>query len=227
MKTLIVIPAFNEEDVIEQVILKMQKDIGHKENLDFIIVDDCSTDNTLKIIKKLNVKYLHHIVNLGIGSGFKTGIKWGIENGYTAFINFDADGQHDSLYIDDLIRDAKDYDFIVGSRYITKKRVFKPRQIGSYILTLCIRLKTLNKLTVSDPTSGFVCLTNVKIAKAYITSRSSYPEPSLYPKLLKENFKVKQISVIMHDRVNGESYFNFSSSILFMYEQIVMIVMGY
>ncbi|MEG0978290.1 MAG: glycosyltransferase family 2 protein, partial [Bacilli bacterium] len=91
MKTLVIIPAYNEEESLVKVINKLRKvDL----NFDYIIIDDCSTDSTEKICSENNYNYIHLPVNLGIGGGVQTGYQYAKENNYDIAIQMDGDGQH-------------------------------------------------------------------------------------------------------------------------------------
>ena len=100
MKTLIIIPAYNEEGAILNTIENLKR---NNENVDYIIIDDCSKDSTLKICRENNLNVIHLPVNLGIGGAVQTGYKYAYENDYDIAIQMDADGQHDAKYIKELV----------------------------------------------------------------------------------------------------------------------------
>ncbi len=219
-KALIIVPAFNEEQVILKTASKLEEFCQQNSLFQYIIVDDGSNDNTLKILKDNNFNYLSHPINLGIGEPFKTGIKYGLKNGYTRFINFDADGQHRLDNLQYLV-DVQNVDYVVGSRFVEKKKPLTFRMLGSRVLSLS--LLVFAGMKVQDPTSGLILINNQELAKFYVGIDSNKPEPSLYPKL-KDQFKIKEIQVLMDDRAGGESHFNIYNSLHFMLEQIFMII---
>ena len=90
-KILIVIPAYNEAENIEKVIKEIKKDINYA---DILIINDCSTDNTVNIVKKNNVKCITNAFNMRYAMAVQTGIKYAYENDYDYVIQMDADGQH-------------------------------------------------------------------------------------------------------------------------------------
>ncbi|MEG2285415.1 MAG: glycosyltransferase family 2 protein, partial [Eubacterium sp.] len=105
MKTLVIIPAYNEEESLVKVINKLRKvDL----NFDYIIIDDCSTDSTEKICSENNYNYIHLPVNLGIGGGVQTGYQYAKENNYDIAIQMDGDGQHNPEDIKVLIQPLLD-----------------------------------------------------------------------------------------------------------------------
>lgn len=220
-KTLIIVPAYNEQDVIETTVEKLKQFISANPEFDYIVIDDGSTDLTPEILTRIGAKHLKHCINLGIGEPFKTGIRYGLKKNYTNYINFDADGQHrlDSLIC--LIKE-QECDLVVGSRFITGTKPKSLRMIGSRLLSLIIKLKT--GVYLSDPTSGLILIRGKQFIDFYLSLAANKPEPALYPKVIKQ-FKIKEVSVKMEARVVGNSYFNVYSSIHFMLEQIFEIIL--
>lgn len=90
-KVLFVIPAYNEEKNIEKVIKEIKEDVSYA---DILVINDCSQDNTVNIVKNNNIKCLTVPFNLGYARAVQTGIKYANENEYDYVIQFDADGQH-------------------------------------------------------------------------------------------------------------------------------------
>lgn len=220
-KILIIIPAYNEQEVISETVAKLVEFTSANPEFDYLVIDDGSTDNTRYILKQLGASFLSHPINLGIGEPFKTGIKYGVENGYKRFINFDADGQHrlDNLKVLLAVENA---DYVIGSRFVDVKKPRSARMIGSRLLSSAIKMKT--KRYIADPTSGLLLINNLEFANFYISQASNKPEPSLYPKIV-NRFKVVEVQVNMDERLGGDSYFNLYSSIHFMLEQLFMIML--
>ena len=90
-KILFVIPAYNEEANISKVLSEIKKDF---ETADVLVINDCSTDQTLEVLKKSKVKYISNIFNMGYAMAVQTGIKYAAIYDYDYVIQFDADGQH-------------------------------------------------------------------------------------------------------------------------------------
>lgn len=220
MKTLIIVPVYNEQEIIAETIDKLIKFIEEYINYDFLIVDDCSTDNSRAIIKQVTTKYLFHPINIGIGEPFKTGIDYGINNGFTKFVNFDSDGQHNLNSLLELEKSNADY--VVGSRFLQGKRNISIRNFGSILLTTAIYLRCGKKIT--DSTSGLVLVNNIDLAKLFIRYGDNRPEPSMYPKIV-DNWTVEEVAVLMNKRETGISHFNVYSSMHFMLEQIFIIIL--
>ncbi|MGL5020951.1 MAG: glycosyltransferase family 2 protein, partial [Mycoplasmatales bacterium] len=157
MKTLVIIPAFNEEESIVNTINKLEKYIQSqkKYEIDYIVINDGSTDNTEKVLIDNNYNFITHIINMGVGGGIKTGIIYSIENGYDNVMQYDADGQHNPEYIVPLIKQIESgYDIAIGSRFVDSRKHWSMRMLGSKVLSNLIWLKSGFKQKITDPTSG-------------------------------------------------------------------------
>lgn len=147
---LIIIPAYNEEENIENVVSFIQKKYSE---YDYIVVNDGSKDHTAGICKKNGYELLNLPVNLGLAGAFQAGLKYAYTKGYSYAIQFDADGQHRPEFIEPMLERIKEgYDIVIGSRFITTKKGSSLRMIGSKMITVAIKLTT--GVRVADPTSG-------------------------------------------------------------------------
>lgn len=206
MKTLVIIPAYNEEECIKNTVTNLKR---YNPNIDYVIINDCSTDSTKQICKDNNFNVINLPINLGIGGAVQTGYKYAYENNYDIAIQFDGDGQHDINCIDKIIEPLvnEQVDMCIGTRYLDKSSSkFQStfiRRLGSNIISLCIKICTGAKIT--DPTSGFRAVNkNVieEFAKKYPTE---YPEPESTVSLLVNKYKVKEVPVNMNEREGGNS----------------------
>lgn len=215
MKKLVIIPAFNEEGNLENTI----KDITeHAPEFDYIIINDCSTDNTLEVCKKHGFHYLNLPVNLGIGGAVQTGYRYAYYKGYDVAVQFDGDGQHDAGYLEQMVKELENnqVDMVIGSRFIEKVGFQSSalRRVGIKYFTVLIRL--LTGKTITDPTSG-MRMVNRKLLKKFTDDYpKDYPEPESVVAILAQKYKVKEIPVIMRERVEGESSISFRKSIYYM-----------
>ena len=175
-KILLIIPAYNEADGIEDVIRKVNDyRKNYKYILDYIVINDGSTDNEEEILRKNDINHVELVNNLGIGGAVQTGYIYALENDYDIAVQFDGDGQHDiqSLpnLIEPLINDVAD--FTVGSRFVSdSKSSFKStgaRQAGIKILSNLIYM--LTGLRIKDVTSGYRA-GNRKVIEQFV---SRYP----------------------------------------------------
>lgn len=219
MKTLIVIPAFNEQDNIDSLI----KDIKSY-NYDYLIINDCSTDDTEMILEKNNYNHLSLSANVGLAGVTKVGFMYAQEYNYDCVVCVDGDGQHQPKYVHSLIQGIEEgNDYVIGSRFIDKKKPFSLRMVGSNLLSFLIKIKTGK--TIKDPTSGMRAL-GKNVLKEFSGSMNFYAEPDAVTYLLKNNYKVKEIQVEMLDRQNGTSYFiSPFKSIKYMLSEILSILL--
>ena len=208
MKILLIIPAYNEE---KNILNTCNKIINSNKDLDYIVINDGSTDNTEKILKENNLKHIKLISNLGIGGAVQTGYKYAYENNYDIAIQFDGDGQHDIECVEKIIEpiEKEQVDMCIGTRYLDKtssefQSTFM-RRLGSNIISFFIKILCRKKIT--DPTSGFRAV-NKKIIKEFSENYpTEYPEPESTVSLLVNGYTVKEIPVSMNERVR-RSIFN-------------------
>ncbi len=227
MKTLLIIPAYNEELNIEKTVNKIIKyNKKSKNQIDYVVINDGSTDETLNVCRKNNYNVIPLIKNLGIGGAVQTGYKYAYENDYDIAIQFDGDGQHDENYIDILINEIeKGYDFVIGSRFVSELSKFKStgtRRFGIKILSLLIKICTGKK--IYDPTSGFRAA-NKKVIKIFAKNYpTEYPEPESTTDLIRKKFKITEVPVEMHKREQGTSSIKPLKSIYYMFSVSIAII---
>ena len=121
MKIFIIIPAYNEGDRVYRVIADIQNNLQLLTyNLQLVIVDDGSTDDTFDQAFRTGVKILKHIVNRGQGAALVTGTKYALSHGADLIVHFDADGQHETMNILKLVQPIinKRVDVVLGSRFL-------------------------------------------------------------------------------------------------------------
>lgn len=217
MKALIIIPAYNEALNIEKVICDIKEHAAY----DYLIVDDCSKDDTYELCDRRGYNILHLPINYGLASGVQAGIKYAYHHGYDAVIQFDGDGQHLAKYIQPLFDALQHCDIAIGSRFVSKKKPFTSRMLGSRLLSFMIRLVTGKK--IKDPTSGMRAF-NKSVMEEYAFDMNYPPEPDTLVYMLKKGKIIKEIQVEMSDREFGESYLNPMRSLKYMLEMAVSIL---
>ncbi len=127
MKTLVIIPTFNEELNIERII-KSVFDILKNEDIGILVVDDNSKDGTAKIVKRLqnqhdNLYLLERGGKYGLASAYIDGFKYGADLGYKAFIEMDADFSHNPKYLPNILDKLNDNDVVIASRNILGAKI--------------------------------------------------------------------------------------------------------
>ena len=207
-KVLIIIPSFNEEENILKTCNKITNLKLKDYDINYIIINDGSTDLTKNICIENGLNFVNLVSNLGIGGAVQTGYKYAFYNNYDFAIQFDGDGQHNENYILNLLEEIEkdDVDLVIGSRFVTNLSKFKStkfRRVGikflSSLMHICVGKK------IKDPTSGFRAA-NKKVIKLFASEYpTDYPEPETIITLIKKSYKVKEIPVEMNERLGGES----------------------
>lgn len=206
-KILIVIPAYNEEMNIDKVLKSVKKDVGFA---DILVVNDGSTDNTRKIVLDNGVKCIDNIFNMDSSFAIQTGIKYAYENDYDYVIQMDADGQHIAKEATKLYETIikEDVDVVIGSRYLEDLGYKGPqlRRWGTKIFEKLIKFFCKEKIT--DSLSGFRCYNKgvIKLLANY-DNYLEYMDANFIIKLLQNDYKIKEIPVIMLPRSSGRSKF--------------------
>lgn len=223
MKKLIIIPAYNESANIENTV----KDIvNNAPDFDYVIINDCSTDNTLEICERNGFNVVNLPLNLGIGGAVQTGYRYAYNNGYDIAVQVDGDGQHDPTFLEKMAETmlAENADMLIGSRFIEKEgfQTSRARRMGITYFSWLIKLFTRKKIT--DPTSGLRMI-NSDIIKVFAESYPrDYPEPESVVHVIRLGKNVKEIPVIMRERQGGKSSIRFFSSIYYMIKVTVAIL---
>lgn len=223
MKVLVIIPAYNEAENIVKTVETLKKDAPF---VDYVIINDCSKDNTLEVCKENNFSYITLPINLGIGGGMQTGYRFAVEKGYDIAIQFDGDGQHNAAYIKDLIKpiEAGEADMVIGSRFIDKEGFQTSSMRRAGIGVLGFVLKLCGKVKITDATSGFRAVTK-DVAKFFsVNYAQDYPEPESIIAAKLSGFRIKEVPVVMNEREAGESSINKLRSIYYMIKVTLAII---
>lgn len=218
LKTLVVIPAYNEALNIKKTVIDLK---DNAPDVDYVVVNDGSKDNTLEVLEQNNFNYIDSICNLGLFGAVQTGFKLAMKEKYDVVIQFDGDGQHSAKYIDLLVKEIENGNSIViGSRFVDEKKPFTARMIGSRLIAGAIKLITGK--TIKDPTSGFRAYDKACI-RDYATEMNNPPEPDTLVYMLRKNRKIKEVQVQMSEREFGESYLDLVNTIKYMSRMMVSI----
>lgn len=212
MKCLIIIPAYNEAENIERVVEGLRRDCPE---YDYVVVNDGSKDGTAALCRKKGYNLVDLKVNTGLAGAFQTGMKYAYYHGYDCAIQYDGDGQHNPKYIADMIKEMENHelDIVIGSRFVTQKKPYSARMIGSRLIEICILLTTGRR--IKDPTSG-MRLFNKRMIKKLAGSMNYGPEPDTIAYLMNCGAKVSEMQVEMNERIAGKSYLSLSRTIRYM-----------
>lgn len=152
-EVLIVVPAYNEAATIGQVVSGI-----HSVGFSCVVIDDGSEDNTSFIAKRAGATVLRLPFNVGVGGALRCGFRYAVENGFTAVIQCDADGQHQSHLFQDLIRAANESkaDFVLGSRFLSSENTLDPHVVRRFAMWWLARVASrATGRRITDSTSGF------------------------------------------------------------------------
>ncbi len=214
-KVLIIIPAYNEAENIEKVVGNI---IDNYPQYDYIVVNDGSRDETLRICKDQHYSVLDLPINLGIGGAVQAGYLYARDNGYDIAIQIDGDGQHDIAYAGKMVEilNSGEADVVIGSRFIEKQgfQSSGSRRAGIKILSTLIKLCT--GVRVNDATSGFRAV-NKRFIDIYCRDYpNDYPEPEAIVTVVMHRGRIREIPVVMNERQGGQSSIRFWNSIYYM-----------
>lgn len=211
MKAIVVIPTYNERENIERLTRDVLSQGGHFEVL---VVDDNSPDGTGEIADRMaardgRVHVLHRPGKLGLGSAYREGFKYALEEGADYIIEMDADFSHDPAMLPRFLEQMNQYDLVIGSRYLNGVSVVNwplRRLMLSYFASMYTR--TITGLRLSDCTSGFKCfgrrvLETVDLDK--VTSDGYSFQIEMNFRCQEEGFRLGEIPIIFIDRHSGTS----------------------
>ncbi len=159
MRLVVIIPAYNEEKNISQVISGVKK---YTDNI--IVIDDGSKDKTYQIALKNGAKVYRHLINRGLGGALGTGIKAALLEGADIIVTLDADGQHDPEEIPKLLKPiiSREADIVIGSRFLRNQKMPIFRKAGNYFFNLTTFF--LFRIWSTDSQSGMRAF-NKKVAE--------------------------------------------------------------
>ncbi|MEM1536991.1 MAG: glycosyltransferase family 2 protein [Candidatus Bathyarchaeia archaeon] len=201
----IVIPVFNEEPTVGNVIERVKAAI-ERMNLPYeiLVIDDCSTDNSLEVSKSKKVKVYQLERHMGKGYALRLGFK---EAKGEIIVTLDSDGSHKPeelpMMLEPILRDEAD--LVVGSRFLSRENVFsnKLNKIGVQLFNLLIRILTGKATT--DSQSGYRAFKSAVLEKIQLKSKGYEIESEMLVKALKSGFKSKEVSISFEQRTYGKS----------------------
>jgi dolichol-phosphate mannosyltransferase len=211
MKTLIIIPTYNEAENLRPLLDAI---FSYVSETDILIVDDNSPDGTGKLADQLHeedprVHVLHRAGKLGLGTAYIAGFKYAIEHHYDAAFEMDADFSHDPRYLPDFLREIEHADLVIGSRYVpggdTPDWSLLRRFVsgGGNIFA-----RFMLDLPIHDCTAGFRCyrrtvLENIDLDT--IQSQGYAFQVELVYRVREHGFKIVETPIIFMDRREGKS----------------------
>lgn len=191
MKTLVVIPAYNEE----KALLGVLKDLKKHGFRNLVVIDDGSKDRTSQVARKSGVLVLRHILNRGLGAALGTGFVYARENDFDSLVTFDADGQHEASDINDLILEIKNgnADVVVGKRPINSKDTPLSRRMANLIANIVTY--TFFGVWTNDSQSGLRAFSREAIDKIQIKTDRMEVSSEFFKEIHHHDLKYKEIDI--------------------------------
>ncbi len=221
MKTLVIIPAFNEHECLKNTIDELTETIP---GVDYVVVNDGSKDDTYDICVREGYPCINLPVNTGLTSAFKAGMKYAERNGYDSAIQFDSDGQHMPEYIP-VMQQAmleEDADVVIASRFLNGEKPTGARGAGSRLISFLI--KATAGVYISDPTSGMRMYSR-RLIQEYSNGFDLAPEPDTIAHFARKGYKVLEVPAIMRERQGGSSYFDLPNIIAYMSKECSALIL--
>jgi len=220
---LIIIPAYNEQGRVGQVIRDVRSTLP---GADVLVIDDGSADNTAAEALQAGAISVSLPVNSGYGVALQTGYKFGVRNGYAILGQIDADGQHRAEYLAEMLRtlDEQDADVIVGSRFLERDGHYRPSLARALGIGLFARIASLiTHQHISDPTSGFQ-LMRIDVARFFCSEvyPTDYPDADILILLHRTGYRVREVPVQMRPSP-GQSMHSGQSGPYYMYKMLLSI----
>ncbi|QPL05828.1 MULTISPECIES: glycosyltransferase family 2 protein [Actinomyces] len=202
---LVLIPAWNEEQVISGVLAEIMSVVG--QGVDVVVISDGSTDATARIARDAGATVLDLPVNLGVGGAMRAGYLYALRHDYDYAVQVDADGQHDPAEIASLLAAARqqDADVVIGARFAGKGdyEVHGPRRWAMAVLSVV--LSRVCRTRLSDTTSGFKLTSRRAIALFAREFPAEYLGDTVEALVIaaRGGLKVVQVPVEMRPRAGG------------------------
>ncbi|MDP8267833.1 MAG: polyprenol monophosphomannose synthase [Candidatus Tenebribacter davisii] len=211
MRTLVIIPTYNEAENISAI---TDAALKQAKSIDVLVVDDNSPDGTSQIIKDKQKKnkrihLLQREGKMGLGSAYVAGFKYALENNYDYIFEMDADFSHDPEDIPRMLAEIENADLVIGSRYIKGihvvnwplRRLFLSFFAAQYA-------KIITGMKINDPTGGFKCFRKEVLESIdldeIISDGYSFQIEMNFRTWVKK-FRIKELSIIFTDRRVGQS----------------------
>jgi len=211
MKTLVIIPTYNEIENIERLVEMV---LSKSDDIEILVLDDSSPDGT-----GLRVRYMQsseprlHLITrpskMGLGSAYVTGFKYALEHDYELVMEMDADFSHNPEDVPRIIATAQNYDLVIGSRYCNGVNIINwpfKRLLISYFASKYVRVIT--SMPIKDPTGGFKCfhrkvLESINLEKILSDGYAFQIEMNF--RAWVKGYRIKEIPIVFTERLNGVS----------------------
>jgi glycosyltransferase involved in cell wall biosynthesis len=231
VRTLVFIPAWNEEASVAEVISDVRKSLPEA---DILVVDDGSTDATAARARECGVLVASLPFNQGLGAALQTGYLYALREGYDCCAHLDADGQHPPAEVGRLLAEvtADRADLVIGSRYRDPAAdasgdEYRPtisRRIGTSVFRFFLTLATRQRFT--DTTSGMRAA-NRRVMSLFSENYSpDFAEIESLQLAVRQGLRVEEVPVRMLERTGGSSFLTPLRSAFFIFKGVVVLLVG-
>lgn len=221
--TLIVMPALNEEETVGDVVAET---LAKLPGVHCLVVDDGSADRTSDVARAAGARVARLPYNLGVGGAMRVGFRYAIENGYSAVVQVDSDGQHDPADVPELLARLGEADVVIGARFagVGEYRARGPRWWAMRLLSRLLSRYVGTKL--SDTTSGFKATGPRALALFARHYPAEYLGDTIEALVIarRAGFRFAQVPVAMRPRAGGTASHNFVKSALYLGRAMVALV---
>lgn len=216
-KTLVIIPAYNEQAALPELIAEVRAAVP---GTDILIINDCSTDRTAQVARALGVLVLDLPCNIGVGGAVQSGFRYAFTHGYDYIIRCDGDGQHPPSEIPKLVAAmaAGDVDLVIASRFLEDDEDCYKSTTFRYagIRGLALLLSLICRARVTDPTSGFQMMNRPLISYFSRSYPLDYPEPESLALLRRQGYRFREVAARFRPRTTGVSSIKSSGAFYYM-----------
>lgn len=195
MKLTIIVPAFNESAVIRKVLKSLPTKLKGVAEIETVLINDGSTDETFSEAESVNVTILSHVLNRGLGAAIRTGLEWSKKSKSDIAITFDGDGQHDSQDISKVIGPVlkKRADFVIGTRFKRRSKAPVDRIIINWIANLVTF--ALSGTFTTDSQSGLRVFSKKAINLVDFKSDRMEFSSEILLEAKRNNLKIKEVPI--------------------------------
>jgi glycosyltransferase involved in cell wall biosynthesis len=203
LRPLALIPAYNEAASLPTLVQELR---AHRPDLEILVIDDGSTDDTAMVLERLGVRWLRFPDRLGVGAAVRAGLRYAIKLNFNMAVRLDGDGQHRPQDVDRLLAPLvrSDCDVVVGTRFLERQSL-ESGFLPFFRRSLAICLSAIVGRRVTDPTSGSYALGPRAVRLLAEHHPDGYAEPELRLLLNRNALQVLEIPVSMRSRANGKT----------------------
>lgn len=211
-RALVIIPTYNERENLPHLLPQV---LEQDARIDILVIDDDSPDGTGEVADELaagddRIHVIHRAGKLGLGTAYLAGFRWGIERAYDFLFEMDADFSHDPAHLPHFLSAVREYDLVLGSRYLEGRVTVVNWPIGRLLLSFFANVyaRIVTGLPVADATGGFRCyrrkvLADINLDRVESEGYAFQIEMSM--RAWKRGFRIAEIPIVFVDRTSGES----------------------